>query len=736
MREIMLINEGWLFGEIQEEAAGIPASKNWKEVTIPHTWNVESPAEAGPRVYKKIINVDRIREEERCYISFGAVAGLCRVWLNGQFIGEHKGGYSLFRFELTTSLKAGDNELIVLADNTRSEDMIPLGGDFNNYGGIYRDVELITVPDTHFDLMFYGSPGIEADTMGDGRLRVKARVEGDQDSCRIAYSVLDGADCVAAGEGKAFETAELKVEHVHCWNSTADPYLYTLKSELYQNGQCVDTVMLPIGFRDCAVDSEKGFFLNGKHVRINGVAKHQDRAGVGIAATKEMMEEDMSLISEMGANAVRLSHYQHPRRTYDLCDELGIMAWTEIPLLALPEYDDVLFENAKNQLRELVYQNKHHPCVCFWGIQNEVAMFGESVWLYAKIEELNALVKELVPSGITISANVHTVVNASMLNFTTDMIGHNRYNGWYRGHMSDFEEFFDTFHADNPYIPFGISEYGADAAVHLHAEKPERKDYTEEYQALYHETVWPMIEARPFMWGSFVWNMFDFGSDFRNEAGMKGQNRKGLVTYDRKIKKDSYYFYKACWAEAPFVHLCGHRFKNRCGQSTNIKIYANVNSVELFVNGRSVGCQEGNRVFLFSDVELREGDNLVKAVSGTVMDEMIITRVQEPDPSYVFVDTGNTAARDWFKPKYGNETLFSAECYTVSDRMETLEKNGEVWNYLKNRVPELIEKISGGSESKGTLIYEISRISGKIDVEFVKELNEELNAFKKERKES
>ncbi|MDL2301067.1 beta-galactosidase [Lachnospiraceae bacterium OttesenSCG-928-D06] len=735
MRKIQPLNEGWLYGAVVKEQNDLPTSESWEEVQIPHTWNVASPTECGPRVYKKLIYMEDISELERYYISFGAVAGLCRVWLNGKFLGEHKGGYSLFRFELTESFKQGENVLVVLADNTRFDDTIPLGGDFNNYGGIYRDVELITVPKTHFDLMFYGSPGIEVDTRGDGSLSVKARIAGDASDCRIAYSVWDDKDCVAAGTGTPFEGAELSVKNVHCWNSVADPYLYTLKSELYSNDQCLDAVELPIGFRSCKVDSEKGFYLNGQHTPINGVAKHQDRAGVGIAVTKAMMEEDMLLISETGANAVRLAHYQHPAPTYDWCDKLGIMVWTEIPLLGLTEYDNQLFENAKNQLKELIYQNKHHPSICFWGIQNEVAMFGESIWMYARIEELNALAKELAPSGMTISANVHTVVNDSKLNFITDMTGHNRYNGWYRGEMSDFEVFFDSFHQDNPFVPFGISEYGADAGTDLHAEKPERKDYTEEYQALYHETIWPMIEARPFIWGSFVWNMFDFGSDFRNEAGAKGQNRKGLVTYDRKIRKDAFYFYKACWSKEPFIHLCGHRFQNRCGEYTNIKIYANVNHVDLYVNDSLVGSLEGDRVFMFPNVELQEGNNFVKAVYKDVADEMIITRVQEPDQSYIFVDTDNTAAKDWFKPVHGTETLFSNECYTINDRIELLAQNNKVWSCLENIIPDLIERINECKGNKFTLTHALSSINGKLEEELAKKINNELNTYKKELKE-
>ena len=647
-------------------------------------------------------------------------------------IGSHNGGYSTFRFDLTSAIKDGENELLVLVDNTHFSDIIPLGGDFNNYGGIYRDVDLITVESTHFALDYYGSQGVEVDAFGNGKLLLTSHIAGDTSGCNIRYTVTDGESEISCITGCEDNPVEMHITSPHLWDGRKDPWCYTLRAVLIREGKEIDEIQLPFGFRNVFIDPEKGFFLNGVHLPINGVAKHQDWAGVAYGTTPEMQEKDIEIICEMGANAVRLSHYQHPAYTYELCDKEGLVVWAEIPLLALPDNNDGLYENARCQLKELILQNKHHPCICFWGVQNEIAMMGETVQMYRKVEELSALVKQLDPDSISASANLSSVNNDSQLNFVTDIVGYNRYSGWYEGEMTDFEVFFDGFHRDNPQVALGLSEYGVDCSTLLHAAEPKRKDYSEEFQALYHETVWPMVEKRSYMWGSFVWNMFDFGSAARDEGGVKGMNCKGLVTYDRNVKKDAYYFYKSCWADEPFVYLASRRFAKRCGETTTIKVYSNVNTVELIVNGQKYGSLCGSRVFTFEDVPLTTGENVICAIAGGLCDEMVISKTDKPEESYIFVDPNpEFNVKNWFTPGQSEEDLFPENSYSIMDRMGVLMSNPEVWALLEEKIPQVVTNPRARLNVNMTLLRAINFMSGQFQEEYIIELNRKLNAIAK-----
>lgn len=732
MRKTIQIREGWRFGRAVDPSAAVPVAEGWQEIALPHVWNKENPKEEGPRLYANTLGLPALRDGERVYISFGAVAGRCTAWLNGVRLGVHSGGYSTFRFDMTAAAREGQNELLVLADNTRFDDIIPLGGDFSNYGGIYREVDVIVTPPTHFDPAYYGSEGVELDASSDGRVTLVPHIAGNIKGCEICYTILGGNETISLTVGCGTDPVELTVATPRLWNGRKDPYLYTLKASLLRDGETLDEVELPFGFRNTAIDAEKGFFLNGTHLPVRGVAKHQDWAGVACGTTREMQEKDIALICEMGANAVRLSHYQHPGYTYDLCDRAGLVVWAEIPLLAIPDNNDGLYKNAENQMRELILQNKHHPSICFWGVQNEVAMMGETVQMYGKIDKLNALAKELDPDGISASANLSTVNNDSQLNFITDMVGYNRYSGWYEGEMEDYEAFFDGFHRDNPQVALGLSEYGVDCSVTLHADRPKRKDYSEEFQALFHETVWPMVEKRPYMWGSFVWNMFDFGSSVRDEGGVKGMNCKGLVIYDRSVKKDAFYFYKACWTDAPFVHLAGRRFARRSGETTWIKVYSNAGQVELIVNGRLFKRLEGRRVFLFEDVPLTDEENVIRAVSGSCADEMTITRVDEPEKSYIYIDPNpGFNVKNWFTPGQSEEDLFPQDSYSIMDRMGLLKENEKVWSLLEKLIPQVVGNPRVQVSTNMTLLRAINFMSGQFQEEYIIELNRKLNAISK-----
>lgn len=739
MRTIMPLIQGWQITACTPDAkAAIPPQpKNWKEIAIPHVANSENPTEEKPWLYRCVVTLDN----PKCpmFLEFGAVGGLCRVWMNGSYLGEHMGGYSRFRLAVKDAARCGENEILVLADNTRTGDWIPIGGDFNNYSGIYRPVFLITTQETHFDLLYYGTAGLTVDARPDGTVGLDARIVEPREDVRVEYALYDGEAAVPCGvvERPASAPAvNLCVDAPHLWNGRKDPHLYRCRARLLLGDMCLDEVELPFGFRSMKITADKGFFLNGEHLTICGVAKHQDRAGCACAINEVQQEEDIALIEEIGANAVRLSHYQHPEKTYDLCDQAGLVVWAEIPLLALPDGNEALFENAKQQLTELIRQNAHHPAICLWGIENEIAIHGESLEMYRKVEDLHQLAKSLDPTRPTTLANLYCVKNNSQLNQITDMVGYNIYYGWYYGKLSDYGSFLDAYHRDNPTMPVGVSEYGADCSVTLHRDAPSVGDYSEEYQCVYHEAAYPAFRAREFVWGSFVWNMFDFASGIREIGDMKGLNCKGLVTYDRKVKKDAFYYYKAWWSDAPFVHVAGRRYARRCGETTTIKVYSNQPNVKLIVNGIAFARQAGDKVFVFENVPLEDGENIIAACTDTVRDEIALTRVAEPERSYIY-DNPNPGfnVENWFTLEDGEKELFPEDRFSIMDEMGVLQVAPEAWALLEKEVPQITGDPRSGKMPRMSLLRIINRISGQFEEKFVKELNRKLNEISKPKKE-
>lgn len=672
MREIIDVRQGWKYAVCEYPAGAeistnpwvpttsmaiwdgmttVPEHSDWECVDLPHVWNKDAASTDGPRVYEKELELTAPGEDNRYYLAFGGVFGLCRVFLNGVQIAEHKGGYTRFCVDLTEQAVDGKNTVTVFTDNTVFVELTPLSGDFAKYGGIYRETELIRVGKLHFDTMYYGCPGILVDTEGDGTTKVKALVCGGE--AVVRYTVTDKDGKKAAELTSKDPEVSFRVPDVHRWNGKKDPYLYTLTAELLDGDEACDRVSLQIGYRDIKMTADKGFFLNGEHVVICGVAKHQDRALHGPGTTDEDLREDMALIKEIGANAVRLSHYQHPQYFYDLCDQEGMLVWAEIPMLCMPDDNDAVMENAEYQLRELLMQNRHHPSIIMWGVQNEVALMGQTDQQPGKVQRLHELVKEMKPDALTATANEYTVKPERPLNGISDIQGYNLYYGWYYGEFNQLADFFEDYHAKRPDSPIGISEYGVDCRMDLHKAEPVRQDYSEEYQTVFHEAAYPIIRAREYVWGSFIWNMFDFSSPYRQFEPLLGLNRKGLVTFDRKERKDSFYYYKAWWSEEPVLHLCARRYEKRVEETTAIKVYSNQKKVTLEVNGQQIpGSEVQDHVFLFTDVKLVPGSNIIAAASGSLRDIMEIQRVEEPEQSYIFVDPRTGAqARDWVKRK-------------------------------------------------------------------------------------
>ncbi len=683
--------QSWLGTDVTKKIAG-------ENVSLPHTWYKDNDYYQGDAVYQKGFVYTKT-DNEKVFAKFYGVDKVCDIYLNGVEVGKHQGGYNVFAVELTNALKEGDNLLTVLVSTDKQLQVSPISGDFAVFGGIHRKVELITTKDICFDRTYYGTDGIIFQTRvnedGEGELWAQAHVLGDEKDIDIVYTIYDGDDIVVGAMAKPSDefVKVCSFPEPTLWNGVDNTYLYIAKASVKVGETIVDSVAKNIGFRSMKMDADKGFFLNGEHVKLHGVAKHQDTDGVFSAATMENWAQDMKLIHEVGANAVRLSHYPHPQEIYDLCDSMGFVTWAEIPMLKLTENEE-LFENAKFQLKEMILQNMHHPSICFWGIQNEIAIYGEFPYMAEKMHELNDIVHELDTTRFSTCANLNVVHSSSNLNQVTDVTAYNIYYGWYYGEFADHGKFLDEFHKTNPNMPLGISEYGADTNTAYHSEEPKVNDYSEEFQALYHETVYPMMAERDFVWGSFVWNMFDFTSPIRQAANIKNRNIKGLVTFDRKTKKDSFYYYKAVWSKEPFVHIGGKRFVNRSSECINLKVYSNEPEVFLEVNGHPFKQPVENGIALFKMIPLQMGENFVKAYSGDRSDDAMFNRQADADESYVYVDQNpGLNVRNWFLDEQSEAELFPEGYLSIRSTINDLLASEDAKTAIGKRMPDVLENI-------------------------------------------
>lgn len=626
MRKIIDLNKDWLF-YLKGEGLG-------ERIDLPHTWNGTDGQDGGGDYlrcasrYEKVFAKPDFADDEEVYLEFKGVNSSAEVFLNGQKIAEHHGGYSTFRANVTGYLQQ-ENTLCVTADNSKTEKVYPQTADFTFYGGIYRDVNLITVNKKRFDMDYYGACGLKITPTvngADGEVEVCAYVTGDGD-VKITVLDADGNAVATGGNGE-----KLTVKDARLWDGLKDPYLYSARAELLSNGNIVDCVEKRFGFRTFVFDPKKGFFLNGRSYPLRGVCRHQDRPKKGNALTKADHDEDMALIMESGANTLRLAHYQQDDYFYDLCDENGLIVWAEIPYISrhMPEAN----ANAITQMKELIYQQYNHPSIVMWGISNEITMFRKHKKdMLTFHKKLNAMVKNLDATRTT------TLACFAMCGFNnksahiTDIVAWNLYLGWYMPGFFLNDLWIKFFHLLHPKRCLGYSEYGAEAMPNLHSVKPKRGDNTEEYQARYHEYMLRCFARHPYMWGTYVWNMFDFAADARNQGGEPGMNHKGLVTFDRKTKKDSFYVYKAYWSKAPFVHIAGKRFENRTGKTAKVTVYTNAGVPELYANGvKYCGKTKDGKVFKFK-IKLEEKTEL-KAVCGGCTDGCVLHRVKKPDPAY------------------------------------------------------------------------------------------------------
>ncbi len=704
MRRVTELKENWIF--IKEAGdAGKAAAAEGVLVSLPHTWNALDGQDGGNDYhrgrcgYRLALDSPALAEGERAYLEFDGAAMTAEVYLNGEKLARHEGGYSRFRVEITEGLAEKENTLLVAVDNSDNGRVYPQKADFTFYGGLYRMVRLVVVPKSHFAMDYYGGDGIKVTPRvalaGDEKNSARAGNSGSEGSSAgtgnsgtadnsastgssasaditvEVWTVGGGeyVDITVAQETKraavteGYAKAEFHLEKVHLWDGVEDPYLYTARAEL-ESGDAVET---RFGCRDFRIDPQEGFLLNGRPYPLRGVSRHQDRTGAGNALTLAMHREDMEIVKEIGANTLRLAHYQHAQEFYDLCDEKGIVVWAEIPYITMHMKGGR--ENTISQMRELIVQNYNHPSIVCWGLSNEItAASAVNEELLENHKALNRLCHELDPTRKTVMANVFMLETDSPILEIPDVNSYNLYFGWYVGEMSQTDEFFDEYHSRFPRRCIGFSEYGADANPAYHSSNPDRGDYTEEYQCLYHEHMLRMIEKRPWLWATHAWNLFDFAADGRDEGGKHGENQKGLVTMDRRLKKDAFYVYKAYWSKEAFVHLCGRRYVERAEDVTEVKVYSNQPQVSLYVDGKLAEEKTGSRIFLFQ-VPI-SGEHQIAAQAGECRDEITVRKVAKANKDYQFVKEGDIV--NWF-----DQEDFRRDCYSVGDTLGEIAKSPE-----------------------------------------------------------
>ena len=650
MRKILKLNEGWQF---IKNCQDVSVTEGAVSVTLPHTWNNEDGYDGGNDyfrgscVYHNKINKSDLGDGLH-YLEIRGANSSADVYLNGKNLAHHDGGYSTWRVNLTNDLVDGENDIAIVVDNSANETIYPQMADFTFYGGLYRDVYIVSVNESHFDLDYYGAPGIKITPTVEGKdakVEVEVYVKNLKEGQKIAYTIYDKEENELQKILSTDTKVVFEIKDVHLWHGRIDPYLYCCEAEIVEGDEVIDNVCSRFGCRTFKIDPDNGFILNGKEYPLHGVSRHQDRLGFGNALLPEHHKEDMELIFEVGATTIRLAHYQHDQYFYDLCDEYGMVVWAEIPYIS--RHMPGGRENTVSQMKELISQNYNHPSIVVWGLSNEITISGSTPDLLENHNILNDLCHEMDKTRLTTIAAVSMCKIDDPYIQIPDVVSYNHYFGWYGGETDMNGPWFDKFHKTHPNIPIGCSEYGCEA-LDWHTSDPKQGDYTEEYQAYYHEELIKQLFTRKYMWATHVWNMFDFGADARAEGGENGQNHKGLMTMDRKYKKDSFYAYKA-WLrspeEAPFVHICGKRYVDRVEDVTKVTVYSNLPEVELFVNGESIGKKTAADHFFYFDVK-NVGKSELKAVAGEHTDESVINKVDTFNEKYRLVEKG--AILNWF----------------------------------------------------------------------------------------
>ena len=754
MRNIVSINNNWFFSK---EATAVPTElcTDWEAVNVPHCWNAVDGQDGGndywrgTAYYAKSIAKADLPEAQRYYLEINGANSSADVYLNGSHLAHHDGGYSTWRVDLTGTM-ADENLLVIAVDNAANDRVYPQMADFTFYGGLYRNVNIIAVPESHFDLDYFGAPGIKVTPVmeeKDAKTEVEVFLTNTKEGQIIRYTLMNKEGKVLGTKDTADKKVIFRIKNAHLWHGRKDPYLYSVKAELVEGEEVLDTVSTRFGCRSYKIDPENGFILNGEEYPLRGVSRHQDRWGLGNALLPEHHEEDIDLICEVGCTTIRLAHYQHDQYFYDLCDEKGLVIWAEIPYIS--NHMPTGRENTISQMTELIVQNYNHPSIVVWGLSNEISNAGATPDLLENHNILNDMCHEMDKTRLTTMAVVSMCSMDDAYVRIPDTVSYNHYFGWYGGDTTMNGPWFDEFHKKYPNQPIGCSEYGCEA-LNWHTSNPTQGDYTEEYQAFYHEELIKQLFTRKFMWATHVWNMFDFGADARAEGGENGQNHKGLMTFDRKYKKDAFYAYKAWLNPEPMVHICGKRYIDRVEDVTKVTVYSNQPAVELFANGESLGVKEAPDHFFYFDVP-NSGETTLVAKAGELTDESFIRKVDTFNEEYRMKEVG--AILNWFDitEKEGYFNLNDK----MSDIMATL--GGKIWlgtmmltmkkKMDANKKPDEngekkggfnvdLKSIKGmGQMLGGFTVLRLTSLMGMANVNFTKEellkINDQLNKIRK-----
>ena len=745
MRNIININEGWKFIKDCKDPA---ATEGAVKLNLPHTWNAEDGHDGGNDyfrgscLYSKKIIKSELAEADRYYLEIKGANSSADVYAGGEKIAHHDGGYSTWRVDITDYL--GETlDLAIIVDNAPSSEVYPQTADFTFYGGLYRDVNIVCTNETHLDLEYYGGRGVTV-TPKKGEsgwtTEIVAYPKNLKDGDEIKFTVTDKEGNLV-GEKIGTETsATIDMGDAILWHGRKNPYLYNAKVAIVRGGEEIDAVSYRFGCRTFEIDPNRGFILNGEEYPLRGVSRHQDRLGIGNALLPEHHKEDMELICEMGATTIRLAHYQHDEYFYDLCDEYGQVIWAEIPYIS--RHMEGGRANTISQMTELVTQNYNHPSIVVWGLSNEITISGSSPDLLENHNILNDLCHSMDPTRLTTIACVSMASMDDPYIQIPDVVSYNHYFGWYGGDTSMNGPWFDKFHEKHPSIPIGCSEYGCEA-LNWHTSTPTQGDYTEEYQAYYHEELIRQLYSRQYIWATHVWNMFDFGADARAEGGENGQNHKGLITMDRKYKKDSFYAYKAWLSDDPFVHICGKRYIDRVEDVTKVTVYSNLPEVELFVNGESIGKVAAPDHFFYFNVP-NVGESQIVAIAGECRDESNIRKVETRNEDYILKEQG--AVLNWF------DVDMPEGRFSINDKISDIMSSfwGKIWFILTMlKIKKMMPKNKNGKAEAagfelgdgimqmmgGFTVLRLTSMMGMMNINFTKEqllkMNKQLNRIRK-----
>ena len=730
MRKVIDFNHGWKFAKQKNIPKKFP--DEWKDINLPHTWNALDGQDGGndywrgTAMYCKKFPMPETERGGKVFLEFPAAAMVADVYMNGKYLAHHEGGFSTFRVDITDML-CEDNLVCVAVDNSENGRVYPQKADFTFYGGLYRGAKMILVPEKHFELEKNGTPGIKITPVVHGK-NAEVKVETWQNGPGTV-SIKVAGNTVNADSTDGYASAKFEIRDVRLWDGIDDPYLYTATAEF--GG---DRISARFGCRTIEVSPEKGFILNGRVYPLRGVSRHQDRKDMGNALTMKEHREDFEMIREIGANSVRLAHYQHAQEFYDLCDEYGLIVWAEIPYITKHMEDGQ--NNTFSQMTELITQCYNHPSIVCWGLSNEITAAGKiSESLIENHRKLNSICHRMDHTRPTVMAHAFMLEPDSKLIGEADLAAYNLYFGWYLGNLEQNDRFFDEYHSRFPNRPIALSEYGADANTQFQSSSPEQGDYSETYQCVYHEHILSCIEQRPYLWATYVWNMFDFAADGRDEGGKHGENQKGLVTFDRKIKKDAFFLYKAAWSRKPFIHLCGKRYVNRAETETEIKVYSNLEEITLLVDGKKLETTKSSRIFTFH-VPVT-GRHLIEAKGENQSDRMIIQRVSKPNPSYFF---RRETVINWF-----DREAMDSTCYSIQDTMGELKQNPVSYSFVEKIMAKVrasrgdVAREAGVNENLEKMLAGIPfekllrQARNALSTEEIRNLNEQLQKIKKQK---